>query len=131
MAVEAIIQHGLLPSAGTLLDEAELLVQSLTVTASREKKEFKGVNRAVQGLSYTNPTLSFAFKAYLSTAAGLAIEHPGNIVASLANYAAARRGFTSAEGLMIYEDPSDEYSNDDPDLVNFTVMQYPFVEAAP
>ncbi len=49
--VDAIIQHGTLPDSATLVDEANLLVTSLTVTPTREIKEYKGAsNRAVQGV---------------------------------------------------------------------------------
>lgn len=128
--VTAILQYGTLPADGTLLDEADLLVQSLTITPAREKKEYKGTNRAVQGLSYTNPTLSFAFKAYVSEAAGLAIEHPGTAVAELANFAAAVHGFEATQGMMVFEDPTKELTNEDSDMINFTVMHYPFTENA-
>jgi hypothetical protein len=130
MPVDAIIQHGNLPADGTLLDEANLLVQSLTVTAAREKKAYRGPNRATNALQYTDPTLTFAFKAYVSEAAVLATQHPGTQVNELANYAAARRGFDPAEGMMIYEDPSDEFTTEDADMVSFNVVQYPFVEPA-
>ena len=128
--VDAIIQYGSLPADGTLVDEPNLLVQSLSVKPAREKKEYKGFNRAAQGLSYTNPTLALDFKAYVATAAGLAIQHPGTQVTELANYAAARHGFDPTQGILIYEDVSDDFSNEDADMVNFTVMHYPFVEAA-
>lgn len=126
--VDAIIQHGTLPDAATLVDEANLLVQSLTVTAGREMKEYKGAsNRAVQGISGTNPTIEFDFDCYVGTASGLAIQHPGTVVTELANFAAARHGFDPTQGTMLYMDPSDEFSNEDPDKVKFKVKQFPFV----
>ncbi len=126
-AVDAIIQHGNLPSAATLVDEANLLITSMTVTPAREKKDFKGTNRAIQGISYTNPTLAFDIKAYIGTADGFATQHPGTAVTELANYAGARHGFSADQGTMIYEDPTDDFSNDDPDKISFKVVQYPFV----
>jgi len=126
--VDAIIQHGTLPDTATLVDETNLLVQSLTVTPGRELKEYKGAsNRAVQGLSLTNPTITFDFDCFVGTAAGLAIQHPGTAVAELANFAAARHGFDPTQGTMVYLDPSDEFSNEDPDKIKFKVTQYPFV----
>lgn len=129
MAVDAIIQYGQLPEEATLLDEANLLVNSLTITPAREKKLYKGAaTRATQGISYTDPILTFAFDCYVGTAAGLATQHPGTLVTELENYAAARHGFDPEQGIMVYEDPTDELSNEDPDKVNFSVVQYPFVE---
>jgi len=130
MPVEAILQYGLLPSDGTLVDEDAIFIQSLTITPARELKKYRGVNRATQGLSYTDPTLTFAFKAYAFEATGLAVAHPGTQVTELANFAASRRGFSASEGMMVYEDPSDELTNEDADMINFNVVHYPFVDAA-
>lgn len=130
MAVDAILQYGTLPADGTLVDEADLLVQSLTITPAREKKLYKGVNRATGGISLTDPILTFAFNAYVGTAAGLAIQHPGTTVASLANFAGAVHGFDPAEGILLYEEPSTELTNEDADMVKFNVVHYPFVAAA-
>ena len=126
--VTAILQYGNLPATGSLVDEANLLVQGLTVTPTREKKLYKGAsNRATQGISYTDPMISFDFDCFIGTFAGLAIKHPGTIVTELANYAGIRHGFDPAQGIMVYEDPSDEFNNEDPDKVKFKVVQYPFV----
>jgi len=130
MAVDAIINHGNLPADGTLLDEANLLVESLTVTPSREEKTYKGPNRSVRGISLTNPTLAFAFKARVGAYAGLAVQHPGTQVTELANFAAVRRGYDPAQGMMVLGDISDESNNEDPDMVSFTVTHWPFVEPA-
>ena len=80
-------------------------------------------------LQYTDPTIVFAFKAFISAAAGLAIAHPGSQVTELANFAAARHGFDPEQGIMVYEDPSDELDNENPDAISFNVVGYPFVEA--
>lgn len=130
MAVDAILQYGTLPADGTFVHEADLLVQSLTITPAREKKLYKGVNRATGGISLTDPTLTFAFNAYVGTAAGLAIQHPGTTVASLANFAGEVHGFDPAQGILLYEEPSTELTNEDADMVKFNVMHYPFVSAA-
>lgn len=130
MAVAAILQYGTLPADGTLLDEADLLVQSLTITPAREKKLYKGPNRATRGVSLTDPLLTFAFNAYVGTAAGLAIQHPGTIVSSLANFAGAIHGFDPAQGILLYEEPSTELTNEDADMVKFNVVHYPFVVVA-
>ena len=127
MAITAILQYGTLPDNGTLVDEADLLVQSLTISATREKKAYKGTNRATQGLSYTDPTITFAFKAYLGALnSDLGTGHPGEEVTSLANATGERHGFDSS-GTKIYEDPSTELTNEDADMVSFNIVQYPFV----
>jgi hypothetical protein len=128
--IDAIIQHGLIPSGGGPVDEANILIQSITITPAREKKAFKGPNKATQGLQYTDPTISFSIKAIISGSGGLATQHPGTAVTELANFSAAVHGFDPEQGTMVYEDPTDDLNNEDPDMVNFTVVSYPFVETA-
>jgi hypothetical protein len=129
MPVEAIIAHGNVP-VGTLVDEADLLIQSLSIKATREEKMFKGANKATQGVLETDPKLTFEFKAIISEVAGLADQNPGTAVTELANFAAAIHGFDPEEGTLIYKDPSRELDNENPDMVNFTVIHLPFVEPA-
>lgn len=125
--VDAIIQYGAIPE-GSLVDEPNVLVQSLTITPAREKREFKGGNGAIFALQYRNPIISFAFRGFVSAFAGLANAHPGSEVTELANYEAAIHGFDPADGIMVYEDPSRELDVDNPAQVSFTVVQYPFVD---
>jgi len=130
MPVEAIIQHGNIPGESGLVDEPSLLVQSLSIKATREEKMFKGANKATQGVLETDPKLSFEFKAIISEFSGFADQHPGTAVDELANFAAAIHGFDPEEGTMIYKDPSRDLDNENPDMVSFTVLHLPFVEPA-
>lgn len=123
----ALITHGAIPSDITLIDEPDMLVQSLTVTPAREEKTYKGANRAVQGIEYTNPTISFAFEAYISDRTGLCDTHPGTAVTSLLNFDAARFGFDPADGVMVYKDPSAKQDLENPETLSFVVTQFPFV----
>ena len=106
-----------------------MLIQSLTITPAREKKEYKGANRAIAGLEYLNPTLTFAFEAFVSERTGLCDTHPGTAVVSLANFAATRFGFDPAVGTLVFEDPSATQNLTDSESINFTVAHYPFVTA--
>lgn len=125
----ALITHGNIPSDITLLDEPDMLVQSLTVTPTRTKKEYRGANRATQGIEFTDPKMSFAFEAYVSERTGLCDQHPGTVVTELLNFAGGRYGFAPADGVMIFEDPSSTQNLQDPETISFTVWHYPFVEA--
>lgn len=127
--VDAIIQYGPVPTTGGPVDEPSLLVQSISITPSREKKVFKGANKATAVLQYTDPTISFAFKAFISSETGLAAAHPGSQVTELANFAGAIHGFDPEQGIMVYEDPTRDLDQENPDAVNFTVRNYPFVTA--
>jgi hypothetical protein len=128
--MEPIIQHGALPENVEIVNEPDMLVQSLTVTPAREKKAYKGGNKATQGLQYTDPTMTFNFDAIISELAGLCDQHPGTAVPDLLNFAAVKHGFDPAEGMMIYEDPVQSNGVEDDFKITFNVFHYPFVEAA-
>jgi hypothetical protein len=128
--VDAIIQYGPFPATGALLDEPDLLVQSVSFKPTREKKEHKGGNQCVQALRYTNPMMTIAFKAIISEYAGLADQHPGTLVTDLLNYASPVHGFDPTQGILVYEDPDRSLDIDNPAEVSFNVVQYPFVESA-
>lgn len=129
MALDPRIVQGNLPDLSDFTDEPNMLVQSLTFTASRTKNAYKGANRCTQGIEYTDPIGTFAFEAFVSERAGLCDTHPGTAVAELANFEAARFGFDPADGIMVYEDPSSTCTLDAPETVKFNVVHYPFVTA--
>lgn len=126
---DASIVHGNLPTDISLLDEPDMLVQSLTTTPGREERTYKGANKAIQGIEYTNPTISFAFEAYISERTGLCDQHPGTTVTGLLNFAAARFGFDPADGILVFKDPSATANLENPETISFTVTQFPFVTA--
>lgn len=124
--MDAVIVKGALPESG-LVDEANLLVRSLTITPQRTKRTFEGANGATFGIRYTNPLMVLAFSGWISTFAGLADAHPGSDVTDLANYEDAMHGFDPDEGTMVYEEPTRELDTENPAQVRFNVVQYPFV----
>ena len=109
------------------MDEPNLLVQSLAIKATREEKKFKGANKATMALLETDPILTFDFKAIISAYEGLADQNPGTAVTELANFAATIHGFDPSDGTLVYKDPSRDMDNDNPDMVNFSVVHFPFV----
>lgn len=127
-APDAIILYGDVPES-TLVDEPNLLVNSITLSAAREKREYKGGAGNVLGLQYRNPLLTIAFNATVSVAAGLAIAHPGDEIAELANFASTTHGFDPSVGILVLEDPSTEMSQDNANTVSGTVIHYPFMTA--
>jgi hypothetical protein len=130
MTYDPIITHGNLPASTTMVDEPSLLVQSLTVTPSREKKTYKGATtKAVEGIQYLNPMLTFAFSCYVAAESGLSVAHPGSIVAELANFAAEMHGFDPADGILVFEDPSRKMDLENPDALDFSVVNYPYIES--
>lgn len=130
MAIEAIIKHGNIPETGGMLDEPDMLVQSLSIKAERDEKMFKGANKATQGVLETDPKLTFEFKAIISEYSGLCDQNPGTAVTDLANFAGSIHGFDPSDGTMIYKDPTRDLDNENPDMVSFSILHLPFVEPA-
>ena len=106
------------------------MVQSLTITPQRTKRTYQGGNGATFAVRLTDPLISFQFRGYISAYSGLADQHPGSEVVSLANFDAAIHGFDPSDGVMVYEDPSRELDTENPAQASFSVFQYPFVAAA-
>lgn len=125
-AVEAIIDHGTIPS-NSLEDETSLRVQSVTISGIREKREYLNASGATDGLEYRNPKISFAYDTQVTAYTGLPTYNPGQEVTSLANFADSTLGFSPGDGVMVMEEPTITRSNTDTDKMTFTVVQYPFV----
>ena len=131
-AVQAIIRYGDIPST-SLLNESnsvtpEILVQSLTTTATRDEKAYLDAQGVTFALEYRNPTVSFAFDGYISNRTGsLSNGHPGEQVMALANFTTDTFGFDPSDGVMVYLDPSRSETNEEIAKTTFTVKQYPFV----
>jgi hypothetical protein len=131
-AVQAIIRYGDIPST-TLLNESnsvtpEILVQSLTTTATRDEKAYLDARGVTFALEYRNPTISFAFDGYISNRTGsLSNGHPGEQVMALANFTTDIFGFDPSDGVMVYLDPTRSETNEEIAKTTFTVKQYPFV----
>lgn len=125
-ALDIIIQHGSIANHA-LVDEPNILVESLTVAPVRDKREYKSGAGNTAALGFRDPKLSFDFTGWVKSSAGLVGQHPGTTVSALANYNGAKYGFENTDGTMVYEDPSSDFTPDDPEKVKFKVTQYPFV----
>ena len=131
-SVAAIIEYGSSP-ASELADESnsstpDVLVQSLTKSATRTMNAFKNASGATFGIQYRDPKLSLSFDGYIAnTTTGLANQEPGTEVATLANFTADTFGFTPGDGTMVFENPVRTESNEDMAKMTFDVVQYPFV----
>ena len=125
--MNAIISHGVIPSAATILNEPAILVQSLTITPQRTEGRFKGPNRATQGITETDPVMDFAFQALILDPTGLADGPPGTQLVELANFASPIHGFDPTDGVLIFRDPSVSKDTDNPDSISFTATHFPFL----
>ncbi len=127
-AVAALIDHGTFPATSGPAAEANLLIQSLKVSAKREKKGYKSAStKATTRLRYSDPTLEFDVDAFINGTTGFVTQHPGSAVTTLANFADTYRTFDKDDGVMVFEDPVDDYPLDDLIKTTFKVVHYPFV----
>ena len=126
-ATDCILEHGTFPTSACPVDEPNILVQSLSISGTREKKEFKNAAGCITALRYVNPTLTLEYDAYISTEAGLADQHPGTAITSLNNYAATMHGYAPGDGVIVYEEFTRECTVDDLMKIKFTAVQYPHV----
>ena len=124
--IDAIIKYGDISDLG-LIDEPDLLVQSLTITPTREKQNWKGANLATRALRYTDPILTFAFTAIISAVTGFANQHPGTSVADLLNFSGNVYQFDPERGIMVFEDPSRSLTLENEPETSFNVVHYPFI----
>lgn len=129
------IDHGSIASGGgcDIVDEIGILVNSLTISPTREKRVFKNASGCTAGLRYQDPILTFDFDGYMSAvdpgdeANNLHNIHPGTAVASIANYTGAIYGFDPADGTLVLEDPVRQLSNEDLCKAQCKIVQHPFV----
>lgn len=126
---DSVIEHGTFPDIDLPVNEPNLLVNSVSFKAAREKKEFKGADsKAVERVRLTNPILTISIDAFISTQAGLAAMHPGKeVTAGLENFSSAWREFDPTDGVLVFGDPEDEANLDDMVKTKFDVMHYPYV----
>lgn len=125
-APDAIILYGDIEES-SLVDEPNLLVQSMTFNATRERRDYKGGEGYIKGIQYRNPMLSISFRAFISTAAGLAVAHPGSEVTELANFESTTHGFDPSVGILVLEDPTTERDTENADQISGTIMHFPFI----
>jgi hypothetical protein len=126
--MDAIIINGTLPSvAAGLVDETNLLIESLTLSPDREMIMHKGANGAVAATEHRNPTFSLDFKGTTTARTGLPNGHPGNVIAALENFSSSRHGFDPTDGKIIMLDPKTTLSQTRSDEFSFKATQYPFM----
>ncbi len=130
-AVSAIIQHGNIPSS-TLLNESnettpDVLVTSLSINATRETKEYKAAGGYVFAVEERNPIINFSFEGWISVKDGLADEHPGTAIVSLANWTESTFGFDPSDGTTIFRNPVRTETIDEMAKITFDAVNYPFV----
>lgn len=129
MATQALITVGTLASTAFPADEANMLVQSSTLTSTKDKKEYMGANAkgGVVAVQYRKAMASLAIDSYLTSMAGFAIQEIGTDVATCVNLTnigtAAGIALTSAD--MIFEDPVISGTVDDAIKFSMKVAVYP------
>lgn len=131
MAKPAVLKLYGSASANSLKDESGILVDSFTFNATRTKTELMDEDEKVVQVRLTNPLATLAFSGrIIGTPSGLANQHPGELISSLQNYQSSMHGFDPTEGIILYEDPSRDYSRDNRFVgISFSGVHYVYIEA--
>lgn len=131
-AAQEVIEYGT-TTAFTLLNETShanpvVLVRSLSFSAARTKTEYRNRNGTTKRLKYVDPILTLAYETDIAQFSGIANQHPGTQVNSLANYAGSVMGFNHTQGVKILEDPERSYEDESETVTqSFNVVQYPHI----
>jgi hypothetical protein len=119
--------HGADDSLHTIADEANLDVEDFKIKVTRETLDRKNRNGALVRREYRNPLTAISFTAFIITSAGLASQHPGTRVISLANFAVEKRGMDPAVGTMMLDDAEDSLSMTEDLKTSMNITHAPFV----
>ncbi len=105
-------------------------VDEITFKSARNRVEIQNVNQTVVRVKRTNPILTISFSGERTLTSGLAVEGPGEVIASLANFGASYRDFDNTVGELILGDPEDKVGFiEDRPMTSFDITHYPYVEA--
>lgn len=129
-APSPLIIHGSADSLNDLLDEENLDVEDFKIKFSRQTRDRMNRHGNLRRREYFNPITAISFTAFVITAAGLAAQHPGTRVVSLANYAVEKRGMDPAIGTMMLDDAEDSYSQTEDLKTSMNITHAPFVVTA-
>lgn len=119
----------------SLVDEPSsspvILVDTLTISFTRNEELFQNVNGSTTRARYTDPTATFDFAGKIRTESGLATQHPGTLTSSLANFQDPINGFDPDAGIILFKDPSRELDRTT-DFIGYSWqnLHLPFVEVA-
>lgn len=131
MATQALITAGTLASTAFPADEANMLVQSATLTPTKEKREYKGANAkgSVVAVQWRNPTATLAIDGYLTALAGFAVQEIGTSISTHVNWTniGTAAGITVADADAYFEDPVISATNDEQMKLSFKMMLYPSI----
>jgi hypothetical protein len=129
MATQALITHGTLATTDFPSDEANMMVQSSTLTPAKEKREYKSsvTKGGIQAVQYRTATAKLALDSYLTQLAGFAVQEIGTDVATCANLTAigTAAGIVIADADMFFEDPVISGTVDEAIKFSMTVAVYP------
>jgi len=129
MATQALITHGTLAATAFPSDEANMLVQSSTLTSTKEKREYKSAatKGGIAVVQYRTAMAKLALDSYLTALAGFAVQEIGTDVTTCANLTAigTAAGIAIASADMFFEDPVVSGTVDEAIKFSMTVAVYP------
>lgn len=131
MAAPAAVHiHGSADALNDIEDESNLDVQEYKAKFSREARDRKNHYGNLRRREYFNPMVAISLTAFIVTAAGLAVQHPGTRVVSLVNFAVEQRGMDPAVGTMMLDDAEDTKSLEEDLKTSMNITHAPFVVTA-
>jgi hypothetical protein len=108
--------------------EANLLIESVEMTGSRDKKYWKDITTGADVLRRDeNPKCKWDIKGWVKSVNGFVTQHVGTTVSTLANFASTFAGFDPAVGIMTYVDPKHSWSIQELRKLDFSVEHDPFI----
>lgn len=129
----SIKNHGSWATMTTIVNEPNLLVNSVKRKPTREKVQKKGVtSKAVERARYTNPILTITMDVVVQQQSGLGSLGVGSAVSGgLANFNGLWREHNPSEGKIILDDVDDsaEAEGEDPLTSTLVFGHYPFITA--
>ncbi len=129
MATQALITVGTLANTAFPSDEANMLVQSVTLTPAKTKTEYKGANAkgGVVAVQYRTATAKLALDGFLTSFAGFAVQEIGTDCATHVNLTAigTAAGIVISAADLLFEDPVISGTNEESIKLSFSMMVYP------
>lgn len=108
--------------------EANLLIESVDMDSSRDKKFWKDITIGCDVLRRDeNAKCKWSVKGWVKAVSGFVTQHIGTTVSTLANFASTFAGFDPAVGVLTYNDPKHSWAIQELRKLDFTVEHDPHI----
>jgi hypothetical protein len=131
-APTAIVDHGTVPStAFTVADEGDLLMESVSYTATRREQRFTKAGQ-ITGLRLDQPEMTVSFSGKITgtgtlDSSAVIQEHGAAVTTDFANFATGTgtvHGHLASDGVVVFMNPV-RTVNEDEASMTFDLMHFP------